>query len=174
MSALDADTQIESFIAKFSDDVAPQIRAARAAMRARLPGAVEMAYDNYNALAIGYGATEKLSDLVFSIAAFPRWVRLFFYRGAELDDPDGRLEGEGAQVRSILFTGPAVLDEPTVRALMDQALRRARTPIDSAQPSRTVVKSISAKQRPRWHLCSEARTHGSSAVLAGRRGAAVE
>ena len=49
MSARDAESQIEGFIAKFSDEVAPQIRAARAAMRARLPGAVEMAYDNYNA-----------------------------------------------------------------------------------------------------------------------------
>jgi hypothetical protein len=145
---MDAEAQIESFIAKFSDEVAGQLRAARAAMRARLPGAVELVYDNYNALAIGYGASEKLADVVFSIAGFPRWVRLFFSRGADLEDSAGRLEGEGAQVRSVLFTGPAVLEDPVVRALMDQALARAR-PIDPGQPSRAVVKSISAKQRPR-------------------------
>ena len=50
---MDAEAQIESFIAKFTDEVAPQIRAARAEMQRRLPGAVELVYDNYNALAIG-------------------------------------------------------------------------------------------------------------------------
>src|SRR5579859_7096263 len=130
---MDAEAQIESFIAKFSDGVAADIRAARAEMRRRLPGAVEMVYDNYNALAIGYGATDRLADVVFSIAAFPKWVRLFFYRGAELDDPDGLLDGEGAQVRSLKLPNLAVLDEPGVQALMAQALAKA-TPIDPTAP----------------------------------------
>jgi hypothetical protein len=145
---MDTEAQIESFIAKFSDGVAADIRAARAEMRRRLPGAVEMVYDNYNALAIGYGATDRLADVVFSIACFPRWIRLFFYRGAELDDPDGRLEGEGAQVRSLKLPDLAVLDEPAVQALMAQALANA-APIDASAPSRSLVKSVSAKQRAR-------------------------
>jgi hypothetical protein len=40
---------------------------ALAKMRARLPGAVELVYDNYNALAIGFGPTERTSEAVFSI-----------------------------------------------------------------------------------------------------------
>ena len=144
-----AEAQIESFIAKFSDEVAPQIRAARADMQRRLPGAVELVYDNYNALAIGYGSSEKLEDVVFSIACFPRWVRLFFFRGAELDDPEGRLEGAGAQVRSLKLPDLAVLDEPAVQALMSHALQKAKRPIDPAQALRSVVKSVSPKQRPR-------------------------
>ena len=145
---MDAEAKIESFIAKFSDSIAAEIRAARAEMQRRLPGAVELVYDNYNALAIGYGASEKLADLVFSIAAFPQWIRLFFYRGVDLDDPQGLLEGEGAQVRSLKLPNLGVLDEPAVQALMTQALARA-TAIDASAPSRSVVKSISAKQRPR-------------------------
>ena len=66
---MDPEAQIESFIAKFSDDVAVQIRTARAHMRRRLPGAVELIYDNYNALAIGYGGNEKVGGIVFSICA---------------------------------------------------------------------------------------------------------
>ncbi|HZZ30637.1 MAG TPA: DUF1801 domain-containing protein [Phenylobacterium sp.] len=145
---MDAEAQIESFIAKFSDGVAADIRAARAEMRRRLPGAVEMVYDNFNALAIGYGATDKLADVVFSIACFPRWIRLFFYRGAALDDPDGLLDGEGAQVRSLKLPNLGVLDEPGVKALMVQALANA-TPIDASAPSRSIVKSVSPRQRPR-------------------------
>ena len=43
---MDTEAQLESFIAKFLDDVAAQIRTARANMRQRLPGAVELVYDN--------------------------------------------------------------------------------------------------------------------------------
>jgi hypothetical protein len=145
---MDAETQIEGFIAKFSDGIAAEIRAARAEMQRRLPGAVELVYDNYNALAIGYGASEKLDDVVFSIACFPRWVRLFFFHGSDLDDPDGLLEGAGAQVRSLKLPNLAVLDDPGVRALMAQALAKA-PPIDASQPNRSVVKSVSPNQRRR-------------------------
>ena len=146
---MDTETQIEGFIAKYSDTVAAELRAARAEMRRRLPGAVELVYDNYNALAIGYGSSDRLEDVVFSIAGFPRWVRLFFFRGADLDDPAGLLEGEGAQVRSIMLATLSLLDEPPVRALMDQAMARAQRPIEPSAPSRTIVKSVSAKQKPR-------------------------
>jgi hypothetical protein len=146
---MDPEAQLEGFIERFSDEVAAQIRAARAKMRQRLPGAVEVVYDNYNALAIGYGANDKLSGIVFSIAAFPRWISLFFNHGVGLDDPHGLLKGEGAQVRHIVLTDLALLDRPEVRALMDQALANAQPPIDPAQPGRTVIKSISARQRPR-------------------------
>jgi hypothetical protein len=145
---MDAETQIEGFIAKFSDEIAAEIRAARADMQRRLPGAIELVYDNYNALAIGYGSSEKLEDVVFSIACFPRWVRLFFFHGADLDDPDGLLEGAGAQVRSLKLPNLAVLDDPKVQALMAQALANAR-PIDAAHPNRSIVKSISPNQRRR-------------------------
>jgi hypothetical protein len=145
---MDTEAQIESFIAKFSDPIAAEIRAARADMQRRLPGAFELVYDNYNALAIGYGSSEKLQDVVFSIACFPRWVRLFFFHGADLDDPDGLLEGQGAQVRSLKLPNLKVLDDPKVQALMAQALANAR-PIDSTQSSRSVVKSVSPNQRRR-------------------------
>jgi len=145
---MDTEAQIESFIAKFSDPIAAEIRAARADMQRRLPGAFELVYDNYNALAIGYGSSEKLADVVFSIACFPRWVRLFFFHGADLDDPDGLLEGNGAQVRSLKLPNLAVLDDPKVQALMAQALANAR-PIDANRPSISVVKSVSPNQRRR-------------------------
>jgi hypothetical protein len=44
---------------------------------------------------------------------------------------------------------PQVLDTPPVRALMAEALARAAQPFDPARPNRIIIKSISAKQRPR-------------------------
>jgi len=145
---MDAEAELESFIAKFTDQVAGEIRAARAEMRRRLPGAFELVYDNYNALAIGYGPNEKTGQAVFSLACFPRRVSLCFIRGAALEDPEGLLSGGGAQVRFLPLDEPRVLDSPGVRALWDQALAKASAPV-GASPGRTIIKSISAKQRPR-------------------------
>jgi hypothetical protein len=142
--------QLGGFLAKFTPEVAASARAALARMRKRLPGAIELVYDNYNALAIGFGPTERASDAVFSIAVFPRWVSLFFLQSAtELPDPNGLLKGTGKQVRHIVLTSAADIDSPPVRALMKEALARAEVRIDRHASNRIVIKSVSAKQRPR-------------------------
>lgn len=141
--------QLESFISKFTPEIAAQTRAVLARMRARLPGAIELVYDNYNALAIGFSPTEKTSNGIFSIAVFPRWVSLFFLDGVGLPDPDHLLQGNGNVVRHIVLTSPEMLDTPAVKRLMNAALARAGTKIDSSKPNRLVIKSISAKQRSR-------------------------
>jgi hypothetical protein len=141
--------QLEGFIDKFTPDVAAIARAALAKMRARLPGAVMPVYDNYNALAIGFGPTERVSDLVFSLAIYPRWVSLFFAGGVALSDPDGLLAGSGGVMRHIRLSHAEDLDLPGVRALMQQAIELAGQPFDAAAEGRLVIKSISAKQRPR-------------------------
>jgi hypothetical protein len=66
-----------------------------------MPGAMELVYDKYNALAIGYGPTERASDAVISLAVFPRWVNLYFLKGAKLSDPDKLLKGSGRQVEQV-------------------------------------------------------------------------
>ena len=44
----------DTFIAKFDPATAKLLRQARLALRKRFPTAVELVYDNYNALAIGW------------------------------------------------------------------------------------------------------------------------
>lgn len=57
---------------------------------------------------------------------YPRWVRFFFLEGIALDDPEGRLDGNGNMVRSIrLDNRAAILDDPYIRGLMSQALKVA-------------------------------------------------
>jgi hypothetical protein len=141
--------ELDGFISKYTPDIQQQLRSVLNTMRQRLPGAIELVYDNYNALAIGFGPTERASDVVLSIAAFPRWVSLFFFNGVNLPDPERRLQGSGKSARHVVLSGPDTLDEPAIRALMDEALRRADPPIDPNQASRLIVKSVSAKQRPR-------------------------
>jgi hypothetical protein len=140
--------QLDSFVARYSPEVASVARKAFAWMRKKFPRANVLVYDNYNALAIGFAPTERASEAVFSIALFPGWVNLFFLQGAGLPDPNKLLKGSGKQARSIRLESVEVLDRPELLALMDaEAARSGLEP--GAGSGKIVIKSISAKQRPR-------------------------
>lgn len=141
--------QIAGFIAKFDPTVAKLIRSARSALRKRFPTAIELVYDNYNFLAIGFSASERPSDCIVSLAANAKGIGLSFYYGATLADPHKLLLGSGNQNRFIRLPSAATLAVPEVRALIDAAIRQAKTPLAEAGRGYTVIKSISAKQRPR-------------------------
>jgi hypothetical protein len=144
------EAQLAGFIARFTPEVAALAKAALTRMRARLPGATQLVYDNYNALVIGFGPTERPSEAIFSIALYARGVNLcFLQRGPELPDPKKLLRGSGTIARNIRLESAADLDQPTVKALISQALKRAAVPIDSTAPGRLIIRSVSAKQRPR-------------------------
>ncbi|HYS45422.1 MAG TPA: hypothetical protein VEM35_03240, partial [Rhizomicrobium sp.] len=87
--------QLDGFIARFDPVIARQTKAVLAAMRKLCPGAHELVYDNYNALAIGFASGTRVRDVWFSIAVYPRWVSLFFFGTLPLKDPTGRLKGAG-------------------------------------------------------------------------------
>ena len=118
-------------------------------MRKRLPTANELVYDNYNFLAIGYSASERTSDCVVSLAAASNGVSLSFYYGATLPDPDHILLGSGSQNRFVRLPSAATLLDDKVEKLIRAALAQAKTPMPATGRGRTIVKSISAKQRPR-------------------------
>jgi hypothetical protein len=142
------DEELARFIGKYSPEVAALAEAALAKMRKRLPGAVELVYDNYNALAIAFGPSERLGDVIFSITLYPRWVSLFFKQGAKLPDPQKLLKGTGTAVRHIVLDGCETLDRPAVRKLMDHALKAGR-PFERTAARRTIIKSVVANQRSR-------------------------
>jgi hypothetical protein len=149
MKAKSPEKQLDGFIAKYSPEIGALARAALAKMRARLPGAIELVYDNYNALAIGFSPTERASDAIFSIALWPRWVSLFFLQGAGLPDPNQLLKGSGKVARHLVLADADDLDQPAVQELIACALDRARVPLDGTGEGRLVIKSVSARQRPR-------------------------
>ena len=142
--------QLASFLAKFTPEIAALTEAILAKMRKRYPTALELVYDNYNALAIGFCPTERTSEAIFSIAVYPKWVSLFFLQANRgLPDPEDLLQGSGGVVKHIRLPKAATLDEPAVKALMLEAVARAKVPFDPKGTHRLIIKSISAKQRPR-------------------------
>jgi len=111
-------------IGRYSPEVAATARAALKKLRARFPGARLLVYDRPQSLPIGLAPAAR--GAIFSIVLYPRWVRFFFLEGVAIDDPQGRLEGSGSQVRSVrLDARAALLDDPYIRGLMAQALKVA-------------------------------------------------
>jgi hypothetical protein len=141
--------QLNGFIKKYSPEVAATGRAVLKKIRQRIPGAIEMVYDNYNGLVVGFSPTERPSDAIFSIILFPRWVTLCFLFGAFLDDPEGLLKGSGVRVRTLRLASAADLDRPAVRALVDQAVAEAEGPMHRKITHQLVIRAVQKKQRPR-------------------------
>jgi hypothetical protein len=145
----DAQRQLDSFIDKFTPHVAALTRALLEKMKARVPGAHILVYDNYNALAIGFCRNDKAGQAILSLVVMPRWVTLCFLWGKSLSDPHALLKGEGVRVRHVQLHTPEALDDPRIQALIAEALATTSWPIDPDEPQRLIIKSILAKQRPR-------------------------
>jgi hypothetical protein len=143
-----AEQQLKGFVAKFSPANQRLIRALRAAMRRRMQTANELVYDNYNFLVIAYCPSDKVSESYLSIGADKNGANLFFgYTGTKLADPKKLLQGTGASNRFIRLESPQVLVRPEVEALIVSSIAASK-PMGEAK-GRLVIRSVSAKQRPR-------------------------
>jgi hypothetical protein len=140
---------VQAFLARYDDDICRIARRARTRMRAFFPGSFELVYDNYNALVFAYSSTEKQADIACSIALYPRWVTLFFARGASLPDPKKLLEGNGKTIRGLRLQDETTLDDDDVRALIHLARDRVPTPFRPAKSVKTIFRSVSPVRRER-------------------------
>ena len=110
MSAAGVELQIDVFLARYAPPIEARLRDARTRLRARFPQGHELVFDNYNALVFGISPSERSTESFISIAGYPRWVTLFFLNGADLQDPEGLLQGEGKQVRGVRLNEAADFD----------------------------------------------------------------
>ena len=143
-----AEVRVAAFIDAYPPKIGKLGREVLEQMRALLPGMVELVYDNYQWLVVGFSATERPSDAAFSIVFQPHKIGLVFLHGASLKDPGGILQGSGKQVRNLELTDSGDLRRPAVRELMDQELRGA--PVwDRTRVRQVVVRAEARKRKPR-------------------------
>lgn len=141
--------QLASFIKKFTPEIAALAEAILLKMRRRYPNALEIVYDNYNALAIGFCPSERTSEAIFSIALYPKWVSLFFLQAKGLRDPSHLLNGSGNVAKHVVLPSADALDSPALLDLMQQATETAKVKLPTDGKHRIIIKSVSEKQRPR-------------------------
>jgi hypothetical protein len=145
--------QLASFIAKYSPSMAKEGRAALTRMRALIPGATEMVYDNSYGLVVGFGPTARPSEAVVSILMMPDHITVCFIQdGPSLPDPRRLLKGSGNVVRHVRLASARDLETPPIRALIKAAVARSDVPFARGKRRELVIRAISRKQRARRPL----------------------
>jgi hypothetical protein len=141
--------QLDLLLRRFDPAIRRLARQARTRLRRRFPTAIELVYDNYNALAIAFASSERMSDTIVSLAVYARGVNLYFIYGAALPDPHRLLLGSGNQGRFVRLESAAMLDRPEIEELLVAAIEEGDTPLPRSGRARVIIKSISTRQRPR-------------------------
>ena len=146
---MSAHAQVRSSIARLEPKEQKLLRSVRAALRKRFPTANELAYDYPNSFVISYSPTENGVDAIVAIAARATGVFLYFSQGPKLPDPKRLLQGSGKQVRFVQIEAVAQLAGPDVKSFIAAAVEQARIPFPSAGKGSLILKSGSARKRPR-------------------------
>ncbi|HEY4217313.1 MAG TPA: hypothetical protein VGM67_09245 [Gemmatimonadaceae bacterium] len=143
------EAQLSAFLAKYTPEMAAEARAVRARLAKRMPTAVQMVYDNYRGVVIGFSPNDRPLDAPLSMFVLPDHVSLCFLHGATLDDPDDVLRGAGNQVRHIKLKSASELSSRPVSKLITAALASAKVPFSKTATPRVEVRAVMAKQLSR-------------------------
>ena len=118
---------VSEHIKKIPPAVRPIVQAARRTVKAVAPTADEISYQSQPPRSSTYMwkivryAVDGAN--VVGIGTFPRHSTMFFYRGRELDDGSGLLEGSGKDSRFITLHAPADAERPAVKRLVKKAFK---------------------------------------------------
>ena len=118
---------VSDHIKKIPPAVRPIVQAARRTVKAVAPTADEISYQSQPPRSSTYMwkivryAVDGAN--VVGIGTFPRHSTMFFYRGRELDDGSGLLEGSGKDSRFITLRTPADAERPAVKRLVKKAFK---------------------------------------------------
>jgi hypothetical protein len=120
---------VSDHIRKVPPAVRPIVEAARRTVKTAAPKADEISYQSQPPRSSSYmwkiARYAVDGENVVGIGTFPRHSTLFFYRGRELDDGSGLLEGSGKDSRFITLRAPADVQRPAVKQLLRKAFKLA-------------------------------------------------
>jgi hypothetical protein len=108
-------------------NVRPTVKAAIKTVKGAAPRADEITYRSGPPRSSS--AMWKLvryavdGENVVGVGTFTDHSTLFFYRGRELDDKNGLLQGTGKDSRYVTLRGPADAEQPAVKRLVRQAFK---------------------------------------------------
>lgn len=113
-----------SILGKYDGPIAELGSATRDFLHANLPGVVEEA-DPAGGL-IGYGFGPGYKGSICTIIPSKKEIKLGLYKGAELPDPEGLLEGTGKVHRYVVIRSAQDLRKPAFRSLLNLAAQACR------------------------------------------------
>lgn len=127
MPGVSVDDQLERVPAA----VLPTLEAARRMVKSVAPRAVEIPYRSKPPA--NPSTMWKLAryaaggENVLGLGTFSKHSTLYFYRGRELDDAGGLLQGSGRDMRFVTLREPGDAERPAVKQLVRRAFRLAES-----------------------------------------------
>jgi hypothetical protein len=132
--------ELDKIIAKQAPEMVKLVKAVLAKLRTRFPGAVELVYDKKRGMVVGFCPDERASNVINSIGVYSKWINLYFFEGDTLPDPEGLLKGDGHTVRHIRLNTADDLDQPAIKALMAEALKRAHPKLNPKAKRKVIIR----------------------------------
>ena len=141
--------ELISFLQPYPREVQELVLEGREFLIDLLSPVSEFHYDATSAVCAGFAYSSNVRDIFVNLAAYAKHVTLVFGYGATLHDLEGRLKGEGVQVRHIRLTkGMETLRDPYVLGLIAQAVANAKRGQDPFVPERIIKIYEGKKRRP--------------------------
>src|ERR1700682_2625190 len=126
-----AQIRLSDHLQKIPAQVRPTVRAAIKTVKETAPKADEITYNSQaprssNAMwkLVRYAVD---GTNVVGIGTFASHSTIFFYRGRELDDGSGLLQGGGKDSRFVTLRTPADAEQPAVKRLVGKAFKLETT-----------------------------------------------
>lgn len=121
--------KIDDFLSQYSEEVFTNAIKLRELLFANLPGIIEQIDLPAKMIAYCYG--QKYSDMICTIIPSKKGLKLGFYKGVDLPDPDKLLEGTGKISRYVEIRSEEQIISPTLKKLIESALTayKKRSPV---------------------------------------------
>ncbi len=114
------DERLKIFLANYDKPIVNQVMKLRKVLSANLPGIIEQVDLPARMIAYVYG--QKYSEMICTLIPSKTGVKLGFYMGLNLPDPEHILEGTGKISRYVQIKSDEIIESPAVKSLVINAL----------------------------------------------------
>lgn len=112
--------KIDEFLSAYSEEVFTNALKLREVLLKNLPNIIEQIDLPAKMIAYSYG--RKYSEMICTIIPSKKGLKLGFYRGIDLPDPDKLLEGNGKISRYVEIRSEEQIKSAAIRKLIANAL----------------------------------------------------
>lgn len=112
--------KIDEFLSNFSEEVFTKALNLREVLFENLPGIIEQIDIPAKMIAYSYG--QKYAEMICTIIPSKKGIKLGFYKGVDLPDPDNLLEGTGKISRYVEIRSKDQIRSAALKKLIKSAL----------------------------------------------------
>ena len=114
------DIKVSDFLSNYNEQVYTHAIVLREIILSQLPDVIEQLDIPARMVAYCYG--QKYAELICMLIPSKKGIKLGFYKGIDLPDPDGLLEGTGKISRYVEIKTEEQIQSPALKALLESAL----------------------------------------------------